>query len=163
MSETIKNRFGGHLVIDPSGDGFREINGGSTGIFTLPQSDADWVSFLSDLTGRKIAAIVYEGELPEVADHGTHLLIEGRSSWPINLAQRTDFRQDALASLAYARALEARDAAAKEVKRAGEREIDALHTQLVNEIRQPLLPAFTRRAYELGARADAAQGDGASS
>lgn len=150
MSETIKNRFGGQLVVDPSGDGYREINTEqSTGVFTLPNSDTEWVSFLSDLIGRKVAAVIYEDDatdqvLAEVGAecathagrgydhkhddwHTVHELVKFAGTYG-HRGCRNDERADLVkaASLMVAaikrfdRAALARDAAAKERERAEE-------------------------------------------
>lgn len=133
----------------------------------LPKSPAELQALTEAIHGRKIAAIVYEDELPEVTESDAYLHANGLNYGDRSPAWRketlAEARKEFVAQLALARHIEARDAAAKEQEAEREREVEALAEELgpAGTFGPGVRMATARRAYELGARVDGAQSEGA--
>jgi ribosomal protein S9 len=103
------------------------------------------------LTGRTIAAIVYEDELPEVEAHDDESLVSVSGYGYHDAHSAEGHTKVALRNIAIARHIEARDAAAKEVEREREERV----AQLADDLRPVVLNASVKTEGGIVAQIDA--------
>jgi len=122
------------IVVDQIGAGryiLTSTNGSMFGPFTvLPRDPAELHALTEAIHGRKIAAIVYEDDLPEVTETDQGMEVDGLNFGDFDPEWRSGRVGEALreywVQLALARHVEARDAAAKDAERAAEDQVVVL-------------------------------------